>query len=252
VLGYHEYPQPDAPPVCVVRVFEPDAVAITVSWEDETQSIAELTQLHELGLFEGRIPYRRPLEPYRLQIRYRSGEQALKHDPYFFAPQLSEFDLHLFGEGNHERIYYKLGAHVTSLDGLDGTHFAVWAPNAERVSVVGSFNLWDGRKHAMQLRAASGIWELFVPDVGAGSEYKFEIRTRGGRTILKSDPYGFAMQLRPANCSLVTTLDGFAWSDDAWLAASHCSFHLRRMSRSFLATSGGRAASITRRPRSYA
>ena len=168
MLGYHEYPQPDAPPVCVVRVFEPDAVAITVSWEDETQSIAELTQLHELGLFEGRIPYRRPLEPYRLQIRYRSGEQALKHDPYFFAPQLSEFDLHLFGEGNHERIYYKLGAHVTSLDGLDGTHFAVWAPNAERVSVVGSFNLWDGRKHAMQLRGASGIWELFVPGVGAG------------------------------------------------------------------------------------
>jgi len=219
VLGYHEFARPDAPPVCVVRVFEPDAVTITVCWEDDIQSVAELTQLHELGLFEGRIPYRRPLEPYLLQIRYRSGAQALKHDPYFFAPQLSEFDLHLFGEGNHERIYYKLGAHVTSLDGLDGTHFAVWAPNAERVSIVGSFNLWDGRKHAMQLRAASGIWELFVPDVGAGSEYKFEIRTRGGRTILKSDPYGFAMQLRPANCSLVTTLDGFAWSDDAWLAA---------------------------------
>ena len=219
MLGYHEFARPDAPPVCVVRLFEPDAVAITVCWEDDTQSVAELTQLHELGLFEGRIPYRRPLEPYLLQIRYRSGAQALKHDPYFFAPQLSEFDLHLFGEGNHERIYYKLGAHVTSLDGLDGTHFAVWAPNAERVSVVGSFNLWDGRKHAMQLRAASGIWELFVPDVGAGSEYKFEIRTRGGRTILKSDPYGFHMQLRPANCSIVTTLDGFAWSDDAWLAA---------------------------------
>jgi len=95
VLGYHEFARPDAPPVCVVRVFEPDAVAITVCWEDDTQSVAELTQLHELGLFEGRIPYRRPLEPYLLQIRYRSGAQALKHDPYFFAPQLSEFDLHL-------------------------------------------------------------------------------------------------------------------------------------------------------------
>jgi 1,4-alpha-glucan branching enzyme len=228
VLGYHEFPRADEPPLCIVRVFEPDAIAISVCWEDEARSVAVLTRLHELGLFEGRIPYRRPLEPYRLHVLYRSGAQALKHDPYFFAPQLSEFDLHLFGEGNHERIYYKLGAHVTTLDGLDGTRFAVWAPNAERVSVVGSFNFWDGRKHPMQIRGSSGIWELFVPGVGAGAEYKFEIRTRSGRTILKADPYGFAMQLRPANCSIVTQLEGFAWSDDEWLAARARVDHAKR------------------------
>jgi 1,4-alpha-glucan branching enzyme len=154
-----------------------------------------------------------------LRIRYRNGATLTKHDPYFFAPQLSEFDLHLFGEGNHHHIYYKLGAHPQEVDGVSGTRFAVWAPNAQRVSVVGSFNLWDGRKHAMQLRAASGIWELFIPGVGPGAAYKYELRTRGTRTLLKADPYGFAMQLRPDNCSIVAALDGYEWGDEAWMAA---------------------------------
>jgi 1,4-alpha-glucan branching enzyme len=216
LLGYHEVARKDEQPLCLVRVLEPDAVQVEVLWDDGATP-SPLQRIHPAGLFEGRVPFRRPLQPYRLQIRYRDGHALTKHDPYFFAPQLSDFDLHLFGEGNHYSIYYKLGAHPTVLDGLAGTRFAVWAPNAARVSVVGPFNLWDGRRHAMQVRGASGIWEIFIPDVGPGTAYKFEIRTRDGRTILKADPYGFAMQLRPANCSVVASLDGYQWQDSAWM-----------------------------------
>jgi 1,4-alpha-glucan branching enzyme len=200
----------------VVRVLEPDAEQVTVLWDGDAPQSA-LKCIDPRGLFQGRVPYRRPLHPYRLRIRYRNGTEITKHDPYFFGPQLSDFDLYLFGEGNHHSIYQKLGAHPATLDDLPGTRFAVWAPNAERVSIVGPFNLWDGRKHAMQVRGGSGIWELFVPDLGPGTAYKYEIRTRDGHTILKADPYGFQMQLRPENCSIVAELDGFEWHDEAWL-----------------------------------
>jgi 1,4-alpha-glucan branching enzyme len=219
MLGYHEFARRNEVPACVVRVLEPDAEAVEALWEDGEGVRSELTRIHDAGLFEGRVPYRRPLTPYRLRVRYRNGAEVTKHDAYFFAPQLSDFDLYLFGEGNHCSIYYKLGAHPCELDGLAGTRFAVWAPNAERVSVVGPFNLWDGRKHAMQTRGASGIWELFIPGIGPGTAYKYEIRTREGRTFLKADPYGFAMQLRPDNCSLVASLEGYAWGDEAWMQA---------------------------------
>ena len=119
---------------------------------------------------------------------------------------LTDFDLYLFGEGKHERIYDKLGAHAYG-DGGGGTRFAVWAPNAERVSVVGAFNRWDGNAHVMHGRASSGIWEVSIPGMGAGTAYKYEIRDRAGRLFLKADPYGFAMQLRPENCSIVTSLE---------------------------------------------
>jgi 1,4-alpha-glucan branching enzyme len=220
VLGYHELARADEQPLCFVRVLEPDAEQVEVVWADrDAPAPVVLGRVHEAGLFAGRVPWRRPLEPYRLRVRYRSGVELTKHDPYFFAPQLSDYDLYLFGEGNHHGIYHKLGAHLTVLDGLAGTHFAVWAPNAERVSVVGPFNLWDGRRHAMQIRGASGIWELFVPGLGAGEAYKFEIRARSGATLLKCDPYGVQMQLRPGDCSIVADLEGFEWQDADWLAA---------------------------------
>ncbi len=131
---------------------------------------------------------------------------------------ITDFDLYLFGEGRHQRIYDKLGAHPDPRGAAAGTRFAVWAPNAERVSVVGAFNDWDGGAHVMHSRASSGIWELTVPGIGAGTAYKYEIRDRGGRLLLKTDPYGAAMQLRPENCSLVTSLDGYAWQDAEWIA----------------------------------
>ena len=217
MLGYHEVRRGKAEPRCVVRVLEPDADEVAVAWPDGGEPATVLRRIHDAGLFEGEVPRRRPLQPYRLRVRYRNGVTLEKHDPYFFAPQLTEFDLHLFGEGNHHHIYLKLGAHPQQVDGVAGTHFAVWAPNAQRVSVVGSFNLWDGRKHAMQARTGSGIWELFIPEVGLGAAYKYEIRARGGRTFLKADPYGFAMQLRPDNCSIVAGLGGHAWRDSAWM-----------------------------------
>ncbi len=132
---------------------------------------------------------------------------------------LTDLDLFLFGKGDHRRIYEKLGAHPGVVDGRSGTHFAVWAPNARAVSVVGPHNAWDGRVHRMFPVAASGIWYVFVPDVGVGAEYKYEILSRDGALLLKSDPYGFAMQLRPGNSSMVASLDRFEWQDHAWMSA---------------------------------
>jgi len=177
VLGYHEIKDSElkgssGSPCCIVRVLEPDAVAVSVFWEGESPEQARpLQKLHDAGLFEGEIDHRRPIVPYHLQIRYRDGTQTIKNDPYYFAPQLTELDLHLFGEGNHHSIYRKLGAHPTTRDGLAGTRFAVWAPNARRVSVVGDFNFWDGRRHAMHALGVSGIWELFIPGVDVGALY---------------------------------------------------------------------------------
>jgi 1,4-alpha-glucan branching enzyme len=142
--------------------------------------------------------------------------------------QLTDFDLYLFGEGRHERIYEKLGAHPQSQDAAAGTRFAVWAPNAERVSVVGPFNRWDGNQHVMRSRGSSGIWDLLIPGVGVGTAYKYEIRGHDQRLILKADPYGFAMQPRPENCSLVACLDGFVWHDADWITARGRTDPLRR------------------------
>ena len=226
LLGYHEFARKGDVPVCMVRVLEPDAESVRVHWDNEVEAPSvELGRVHETGLFEGRVAYRRPVHPYRLRVRYRNGTEVEKHDAYYFAPQLTDFDFYLFGEGCHYSIYYKLGAHPGAVDGLPGTRFAVWAPNAERVSVVGPFNFWDGRKHAMQVRGGSGIWELFIPDVGPGTTYKYEIRTRAGKAILKADPYGFAMELRPGNASVVASLDGFEWHDQGWIDARAATDH---------------------------
>ncbi len=147
-----------------------------------------------------------------------AGEEHLACDPYSFAPQLRDFDLHLFGEGKHWHIYRFLGANASRIDGIDGTLFATWAPNAERVSVIGDFNAWDGRCHPMRVRGSSGIWELFIPGIGAGALYKFELRNRQhGSLHSKADPYARQAELRPQTASVVTGPDTFQWQDDAWL-----------------------------------
>ena len=217
LLGYHEYPRAGGTPLCVVRVLEPGAESVEVCWEDTPGELYPLKRIHDAGLFEGTIPQRRPVVPYRLRVRFPFDHVVVKHDTYFFSHELSEFDLYLFGEGRHYGLYHKFGAHPRVRDGVAGTHFAVWAPNAKRVSVVGSFNHWDGRKHAMQARGSSGVWELFVPDVGEGAEYKYEIRTERGSLLLKSDPFGFFMQRRPETASVVASLDGYEWHDGNWL-----------------------------------
>jgi 1,4-alpha-glucan branching enzyme len=180
----------------VVRVFLPDArrvVAISENGEHE------LKQIDPAGLFAG------PLEgPQRYRLRAQFGDTEVElEDPYRFAPLLSDYDLYLLGEGNHLRLYEKLGAHPVRLDGVAGVGFVVWAPNARRVSVVGDFNLWDGRRHAMRVRG-NGYWEIFVPGAHAGDKYKYEIVTRDGRLLpLKSDPIAFGSEMRPATASVV-------------------------------------------------
>src|SRR5512138_717426 len=134
------------------------------------------------------------------------------------ATDLTDLDLHLFGEGNHHHIYQKLGAHVVTVEGVRGTRFAVWAPNAKRVSVVGDFNAWDGTRNVMEPRGSSGVWVTFVPELGAGALYKFEILTQHDHLLLKSDPYGFQMQLRPDNASIVAEIEGYEWNGGEWLA----------------------------------
>ena len=157
------------------------------------------TDLFEWRGNPGTVP-----DHYRLTWR-EAGYEHIAHDPYSFPPQLSDFDLHLFGEGKHRHAYRILGAHVHTVDEIPGILFAVWAPNAERVSVVGDFNQWDGRRHPMRVRGGSGVWELFLPDLEPGTLYKYEIRNREtGGISLKSDPYAQAFEMRPRTASIIT------------------------------------------------
>ena len=151
--------------------------------------------------------------------RDAAGTMHCDIDPYGFSPQLGDLDLHLFGEGRHRHAYRMLGAHPCNVEGVSGTRFATWAPNAERVSVVGDFNQWDGRCHPMRVRGGSGVWELFLPGVGPGALYKFELRSRhDGSLHLKADPYGQQFERRPYTSSIVAAPPAHAWQDSAWMA----------------------------------
>jgi 1,4-alpha-glucan branching enzyme len=182
----------------VVRVFLPDAEGVAVI--DEQGHESDLQRIHDAGLFEGRL--RNGSGHYRLRARY--GERQVEiEDPYRFPPILSDFDLYLLGEGTHRQLYDKLGAHPMVLDGVEGVGFAVFAPSAKRVSVVGDFNFWDGRRHAMRVRG-NGFWEIFVPEAKPGAKYKYEIIGSDGHLLpLKSDPLAFAAELRPQTASIV-------------------------------------------------
>jgi len=182
----------------VVRVFLPDAEGVDVI--DEQGHESDLQRIHDAGLFEGRL--RNGSQHYRLRARY--GERQVEiEDPYRFPPILSDLDLYLLGEGTHMHPYDKLGAHPTVLDGVEGVGFAVFAPSAKRVSVVGDFNLWDGRRHAMRVRG-NGFWEIFVPEAKTGAKYKYEIIGPDSHLLpLKSDPLAFAAELRPQTASIV-------------------------------------------------
>jgi len=156
-------------------------------------------------------------EHYRLIWRDEEHREHIRHDPYAFPPQLSDFDLHLFSEGKHWHAYRFLGARDHEVDGIAGVLFAVWAPNAERVSVVGDFNAWDGRCHPMRVRGGSGVWELFIPDLEPGSLYKYEVRNRAsGEIMVKSDPYGQRFELRPQTASQVNQ-SHYEWGDEQWM-----------------------------------
>ncbi|MCB1883038.1 MAG: 1,4-alpha-glucan branching protein GlgB [Geminicoccaceae bacterium] len=213
ILGPHE-----AADGWTVRVFLPDAVAVEVLVKG--RPVAELKRTHDAGFFEGAVPGRgRPA--YGLRVTWPGGDSGYQEDPYRFPPVLGDLDVHLMREGSHQKLFERMGAHTAVVDGVEGTVFAVWAPSASRVSVVGAFNFWDGRRHPMRRRVEAGIWELFLPGVGAGAAYKYEILGPQGEPLpQKADPFAFHAEMRPATASIVQDLpppDG--WGDAAWMAA---------------------------------
>jgi 1,4-alpha-glucan branching enzyme len=163
-----------------------------------------------------------PPQAYRIRWSDGHGHEHVAYDPYAFGPQVPDFDIHLLGEGRHWHAYRVLGAQLHTVDSVHGVRFAVWAPGAERVSVVGDFNAWDGRAHPMRVRGGSGVWELFIPGLSPGCLYKYEIRNRDtGEILVKADPYGQQFELRPKTATVVTGPDTYQWRDDAWLRERH-------------------------------
>jgi 1,4-alpha-glucan branching enzyme len=222
VLGLHELPGPGgAGKSWVVRAFLPEASAtwvVDLSRGEPGEPVA-MERIHPDGFFVAEFNDRPGVFPYRLRVENHEGHSWEFVDPYAFGPVLTDFDLHLLGEGTHYRNYERLGAHMREHEGIRGVHFAVWAPNARRVSVIGNFNHWDGRRHALRNRGASGIWEIFIPDLVQGEVYKFEIKSQhNGYMVEKSDPYGFAAELRPRTASIVWDITRFEWDDQEWMA----------------------------------
>lgn len=199
------------------RVLRPDAVEVTVVDAGDRQKRYPLAKVHEAGYFESVLRGAEQPFDYVLEMKSHEGVVWEQKDAYSFGPVLGDMDIYLFNEGTHYEIYKKLGAHLMEIGGVQGTHFAVWAPNAQRVSVVGDFNHWDGRVHAMRKMIPAGIWEIFVPHVGEGTHYKFEIRGPHGDVFLKTDPFAtYAQHTLETGC-MVFDIDRYSWSDAEWM-----------------------------------
>ncbi len=192
--------------------------AFVLTSEGGKKRRTEMARLHPDGVFEAVYPHTRDLFPYRLEAIAGDGRRRTLDDPYAFGCVLTDFDIHLLGEGSHLEQYRKLGSHPLRMGDVSGVSFAVWAPNAERVSVVGDFNGWDGRAHPMRNRGECGIWEMFIPGLGDGDLYKYEIRAReSGDVFTKSDPHAFRFEAPPRTGSIVCDIDGFPWADGEWM-----------------------------------
>ncbi|MEN3339865.1 MAG: 1,4-alpha-glucan branching enzyme [Acidobacteriota bacterium] len=208
VLGPHVDPKG-----VVIRACLPTAERVAITRNGSAP--VEMKRRHAAGIFEACLTGVRSIPDYRLQVTYGGGSTAQLDDPYRYGRVLTDYDIYLFGEGKHTRIYDKLGAHLMTIGGVEGAHFAVWAPNARRVSVVSDSNAWDGRRHPMR-KLGLGVWEIFVPGITAGEKYKFELLTEDGEVLIKSDPFGFAFELPPLNASIVVRPD-YQWRDAVWM-----------------------------------
>ncbi len=206
-----------------LRTFQPDAKSVELLDGKSRRPLATFAQLHPEGFFEARLPLpkgEKTLEPYLLRFVTKAGQSVELYDPYQFEPLLTRFDRHLLGEGTHARIWERLGAHPHVLGGVAGVNFALWAPNARRVSVVGDFNSWDGRRHPMRRHEDTGIWELFIPGLAVGENYKYELLPENGPLpFLKADPLAFYAELAPKTASRIFDLAGYEWRDAGWMAA---------------------------------
>ncbi|MEM1303317.1 MAG: 1,4-alpha-glucan branching protein GlgB, partial [Planctomycetota bacterium] len=222
VLGPHHVEQ-DGRRALSVRAFLPNAERVWLV--DPTHGGSKpMRRIHPAGLYEAisasEDGVSLPEDPkhYQLRVSDRNGDHKTMHDPYAFEPWLTDYDLHLIGEGTHWKSYERLGAHQRTVDGVSGINFAVWAPNAEAVSLVGDFNGWNTKLHAMRKHVPGGVWELFVPGLTVGTLYKFAVKQQGGRVVEKCDPYGFAAEVPPKTANIVTDLADYTWGDSDWIA----------------------------------
>jgi 1,4-alpha-glucan branching enzyme len=199
----------------VITAYHPSACGMVVNVEG-MQEPYEMERIHEMGVFAVYVE-EKTYHRYTITQYFDDGNSYTSEDPYSFSSFITAEDCYMFGKGTHYQIYEKLGAHPMELNGVFGTYFAVWAPHAKRVSLVGDLNMWDGRVYPMRRREDMGIFEIFIPHIGMGEIYKYEIMTKDGRLILKSDPYGNAFQMRPDNASVVTDIREFAWTDAKWM-----------------------------------
>lgn len=213
VLGLHEVGGK-----LTVRAFVPGADSIDALDAKTGRKIVALAPIPGAdGVFSGIATRRKKRFAYTLRIT-KGDHTWIMDDPYRFGPVMGELDDHLIGEGTHRRLWDVLGAHIITHEGVDGTHFAVWAPNARRVSVVGDFNGWDGRAHVMRSRGATGVWEIFIPGIGDGDAYKYELQDQNGKLLpQKADPYGFGSEHPPKTASVVRQLNGHSWTDKGWM-----------------------------------
>jgi 1,4-alpha-glucan branching enzyme len=217
VLGPHDVEQEGARGL-VIRAFRPHAAQIAVR-DTGSDRVITMTRVHSEGVFEVFVPdATREAFDYRLRISYGGGADLEIDDPYRYGPVLTEFDQHLFAEGTHVRSFDRLGARQIVHGIRKGVHFAVWAPNARRVSVVGDFNGWDGRVHPMRALRPSGLWEIFLPDLGIGDRYKFELVTVHDQLVLKADPCGRYFETPPRTASIVWNADDYQWGDSEWMS----------------------------------
>lgn len=230
VLGAHVVTL-DGKTCVAIRAFIPDAESLTVvempapgekkrvrsNSAEATPREYPMEKLHPDGFFEVVIKNRKKIFPYQFKKVRTDGEITRFHDSYSFLPTLTDFDIYLFNGGDHHKIYEKLGAHYAEVNGIGGVQFAVWAPNARSVSVIGDFNRWDRRFHAMRVLGSSGVWEIFIPGLPEGSLYKFHVKTQQGFILDKTDPYGTEMELRPRTAARVNFLRGYDWGDQEWM-----------------------------------
>jgi len=201
----------------VVRSFQPFVKSVELIFPG-TKTPVSMNRVGESALFEAEVKAKGYKDGYMLKIGMPDGSSVEKYDPYSFGPQITGFDLQIWGEGNHEKAYSFMGAHLLEINGIKGVQFCVWAPSASRVSVVGAFNNWDGRLHVMRKYHDQGIWEIFIPGLEDGTVYKYEIASPFSAVpFLKADPYSFASELRPKTASIVTTLDKYEWTDAEWV-----------------------------------
>jgi 1,4-alpha-glucan branching enzyme len=215
ILGPHEI-EVNGNKSWVVRAFVPDSTEVYLL-DPSTGEEYPMRPAHNQHFFEVVLPGHKEIFMYQYRIVAMNGDERFVHDPYFFLPQMGELDLYLFGQGDHHRIYEKLGAHPKEVNGVKGVYFAVWAPNARNVSVIGNFNVWHGGKHQMRVLGSSGVWELFVPDITVGEVYKYEVKDKSGNIFVKADPYGYQFEVRPATGSIVADINKHKWADQEWM-----------------------------------